>query len=97
MYNKKPYGNTVKPVIMKYYAIYISKWDWNDLKSLPKEVACICSETCRPKHFVEEIAVTKEIYPEDHCLRDVSFRYEYIGIDGLLHIISCERVDFYDV
>jgi hypothetical protein len=87
----QPYGNTVKPGVMKYYAIYVSKIDWNNAETCTKFVACVCSECCKEKHFLEEVFITKKIYPVDKWLQEDYEKCRYIGTDGLLHCVECER------
>lgn len=91
----KPYGNTVKPGIMKYYAIYVSKIDWNDHTVCSKFVACICSERYKEKCFLEKISITKEIYHVSTLLQENGEKCCYIDTDGLLHKIECEGVIIY--
>lgn len=80
---------------MKYYAIYVSKIDWNDASACIKFVACICSECCKEKHFLEEISITKKLYPVDKWLQEDDEKCCYIGTDGLLHRIEVDHVLIY--
>lgn len=95
--NKKPYGTTVKPEIMKYYTISISKFDWYNASNCTKFVACVCAETCKAKHFEELVSILKQIYPvgKYYTERKDENELRYIGTDGLLHFVECELTLFF--